>query len=588
MPEVFATSRRAFYLLGSTALVVAALYWGQKLLIPFALAILLAFVLAPLVTWLERRRLKRVPAVLLVVSLAFLLLGAAGWAVALEVTGLVDDLPGYTERVRAKIGQLQLARAQGLLRSVQNLLEEIDQASQPTGAAQGKILRVEPALPSLFAQLQAVVGRLLGVLSEALAVLVLVVSMLVYREDLRNRLIRLAGIGHLVLTTRALDEAGQRISRFLIMQLLINVSFGLGLAAGLTLIGVPQPIFWGCLAAALRFVPYVGTWLVGLSLLVFSVAALETGWQLVLVAVLFVGLEILTFNVFEPLLFGHSTGISPVALLIAAAFWMFLWGPIGLILAPPLTACLVVLGRFVPQLEFFSVLLSDQPALKPEAAYYQRLLARDQEEAAAVVRDYLGQHAIDRLYDEVLVPALVLVRRGRQRGKLRPDDEEFILRTTRELLEHLEQSVPLAETPSDGAGRMLILGLPACDEVDELALLMLRHLGRAEGQEVRLTGSGDLSSGMISLVQQEHPVLVFVATVAPGGLAQARYLCQRLHSQFPTLRVVVGRWGHRRDPKKSRKLLLSAGADHFVTTLREACSQLTRLARTPVRLQETS
>jgi predicted PurR-regulated permease PerM len=442
MPEVlvFTTARRAFHLLGCAALAVAALYWGQKILIPFALAILLAFVLAPLVSWLERRRLKRVPAVLLVVSIAFLLLGAAGWAVALEVTSLVDDLPRYTEHVREKIGQLRMARSQGLLKTVQEFLDEVDQASQPMGADQGRVVRVEPARLSLFAQLQAIMGRFLAVLSEALAVLVLVVCMLVYREDLRNRLIRLAGIGHLGLTTRALDEAGQRISRFLVMQVLINVCFGLGLGVGLALIGVPQPIFWGCVAAALRFVPYVGTWLLGLALLVFSVAALEASWELLLVVVLFVGLEILAFNVFEPLFFGHSTGISPVALLMAAGFWAFLWGPIGLVLAPPLTTCLVVLGRFVPQLEFFSVLLSNQPALKPEAAYYQRLLARDQDEATVVVKDYLGQHAIDRLYDEVLIPALVLVRRGRRKGELRPDDEQFILRTTRDLLEDLERA----------------------------------------------------------------------------------------------------------------------------------------------------
>jgi hypothetical protein len=226
--------------------------------------------------------------------------------------------------------------------------------------------------------------------------------------------------------------------------------------------------------------------------------------------------------------------------------------------------------------------------MRAEARYYQRLLAGDRHEAAEVVKDYLVQHPLDRLYDEVLLPALALVRRGRRSGELRPDDGQFILRTTRELLQDLDRGMPPAAAPSHDAGRVPVLGLPACDEVDEVALLMLRYLSQAEGHDVRLVGGGDLSSGMASLVQQERPAVVIVAALAPGGLAQARYLCQRLHAQSPTLRIVVGRWGDRRDPKKSRKLLLSAGADRVVTTLREARRQLAQLSRAPARLQEAT
>jgi hypothetical protein len=292
--------------------------------------------------------------------------------------------------------------------------------------------------------------------------------------------------------------------------------------------------------------------------------------------------------VIEPRVCGPSIGVAPVPLLLAVLFWTGLWGIVGLVLATPLTVCLAVLGKHAPQLEFLAVLLGSRPALRAEARYYQRLLARDRHEAAAIIKEYLVQHPVDRLYDEVLVPALALVRRGRRGGELRPDDEQFILQTTRELLQDLGRGMAPAAAPSDGAGRLPVLGLPACDEVDELALLMLRHLSLAEGHDVRITGSGDLSSGVISLVQQERPVLVFVATLAPGGLAQTRYLCRRLHSQFPTLRILAGRWGHRRGPKKSRKLLLSAGADRVVTTLREARSRLAQLARTPARLQEAT
>jgi len=368
----------------------------------------------------------------------------------------------------------------------------------------------------------------------------------------------------------------------------VNTGFGVAVGLGLSLIGVPYAALWGLLAGVLRFVPSVGVWLVAPFPAALALISSPGLTEPLLVVVLFLLLELLGANLIERRVCGPSIGVAPVPLLLAIMFWTGLWGIVGLVLATPITVCLAVLGKHVPQLEFLAILLGSRPALKAEARYYQRLLARDRYEAQAIVKDYLGQHPIDRLYDEVLVPALVLVRRGRRGGELRPDDEQFILRTTRALLEELDTSVSPAATPSDGADQVLVLGLPACDEVDEVALLMLRQLGRAEGHDVRLTGSGELSSGMVALVQQERPALVFVAALAPGGLAQARYLCRRLHSQFPTLRIVVGRWGLRRDPRKSRKLLLAAGADRVVTTLREARSQLTRLTRNPVRLQETT
>jgi hypothetical protein len=428
----------------------------------------------------------------------------------------------------------------------------------------------------------------LGAFSAALAVLLLVICMLVSREDLRNRLIRLAGSGRLVLTTRALDEAGRRIGRYLLGRSLLNTGFGMAVGLGLFFIGVPYAALWGLLAGVLRFVPSVGVWLVAPFPAALALIRAPGLTQPLLILTLFLGLELLGTNVLEPRVCGLSIGVAPVPLLLAIMFWTALWGMVGLVLATPMTVCLAVLGKYVPHLEFLAVLLGSQPALKAGARYYQRLLARDRYEAEAVAKDYLDQHPLESLYDEVLIPALVLVRRGRRGGELRPEDEQFILRTTRQVLEDLGTSAPPAATPPDGASRLLVLGFPACDEADEVALLMLRQLCRVQGHDVRLQASGDLSSGMITLVQQERPELVFVSALAPGGLAQARYLCQRLHSQFPTLRIVVGRWGHRRDPRKSRKLLLHAGADRVVTTIREARSQLTRLTRNPVRLQETT
>jgi hypothetical protein len=277
---------------------------------------------------------------------------------------------------------------------------------------------------------------------------------------------------------------------------------------------------------------------------------------------------------------GPSVGLASVPLWLAILFWVGLWGVVGLILATPLTVCLAVLGKHVPQLEFLAVLLASRPVLRPEARYYQRLLARDRYEAAAVVKDYLTAHPADRLCDKVLVPALVLVRRGRRGGELQAEDEHFILQATCELLQGLEQGGP-APGPPEGDGRAVVLCLPARDEADEVPLLMLRHLSRPEGHDLRFAGGGALGAGVVNLVQQERPAVVFVSALAPGGLTEVRYLCRRLRALFPGLRIVVGRWGPRCDPKKARKLLLSAGADGVVMTLREARRQLAQLARVP-------
>jgi predicted PurR-regulated permease PerM len=577
-------AKATFHLLGSAALVVAALYWGQKILIPFVLAVLLTLVLAPLVSRLERRGLRRIPAVLLVVCLAFLLLGAAGWAIASQVGSLIDDLPRYKENVRERIGQLKGAGKQGLLGRVQDFLEEVEKASQPAQAA-GPVLRVQPQRPSLFVQLQAVVGAFLGAFSATVVVFLLVLCMLSGREDLRNRVIRLAGSGRLTLTTRALDEAGRRLGGYLLGSSLLNAGFGVAVGLGLFALQVPYAALWGLLAGLLRFVPAVGPWLV--APFPAALAWLGTGGlgQPLLVVSLFGVLELLTTYLLEPRVCGSSIGIAPVPLLLAILFWTGLWGLVGLVLATPLTVCLAVLGKHVAALEFLAVLLGSRPALRASARYYQRLLARDRHEALAIVADYLGSHSAERLCDEVLVPALVLIRRGRRNGELRPDDEQFMLRTTREVVADLPR--PPAAGRALGAG-VQVLAVPACDEADEVALLMFQAVARVAGHDVVLAGGEALSAGLVALVQKKRPALVFVATVAPGGLTQARYLCRRLRSGFPTLPVAVGCWGQRRDPQKARKLLLSAGADQVLATLRDAAGQLAQLSHARASVQNVT
>lgn len=569
-----ATARRTFFVLGSVGLVVTALYLGRNLLVPLALAVLLTLLLSPVVSWLERRGLKRFPAVLSVALLAFVLIGAAGWAVAAQFTSLLEDLPQHKTSVREKTALLRGNGQSGPLRKFQEFLDEVETGGSPERADAVPVVRVEPAKPSLFSQLQPVVGPVLGAVSATLVVVLLVVMLLLYREDTRNRLIRLAGRARLTVTTRALDEAGRRIGGYLLGHASVNVGFGAAVTLGLLALDVPYPVLWGMLAASFRFVPSVGIWLVAP---LPAALAFITGTGFlppVLVLGMFLVLDLLTTNVVEPRVCEKSVGLAPVPLLLAITFWTALWGVVGLVLATPVTVCLAVLGRHVRQLRFLAVLLGKEAALRPAARYYQRLLARDRYEAEAVVKEYLADHPAVDLFDRVLVPALVLVRQGRKAGELRPEDEEFILRTTREIVEGLDAPAGL---DADSAEQVAVLGVPAADGADEVALAMLRTLVRQAGTGVVV--SADLpTGGMRGSVEDVTPAAVLVAAVGPGGLTEARYLCRRLRDQHPGVKIVVGRWGRGKNPEKTRTLLLSAGADRVTATLREAQAHLARLA----------
>jgi AI-2E family transporter len=408
--------------------------------------------------------------------------------------------------------------------------------------------------------------------------LVLLVFMLLKRESLRNRLIRLMGHGRLTLATKAVEDAGQRISRFLLMQVIINGGFGLVLALGLFLIQMPHALLWGFLAALLRYVPYLGSWITSVVLVALSLAVFP-GWvQPILVLGLIVVLELVTANLVEPRLFGHSIGVSEVALLVAAAFWAFLWGPIGLVLSSPLTVCLVVLGKYVPQLEFLDVILGDEPSLSADVTYYQRLLARDQDEATQLVLTQLKTFPPEQVYDRLLVPALNYVKQDRARDDLTEADEQFVLRATREIVEDLgerQTAAPAAEGSTAPASRKVrILGCPGHDEADALALEMLRQLLDPARWEMDVLSIDMLSSESVDRAGDKEPAVVCIGALPPGGLAHTRYLCKRLRARLPAARIVVGRWGLKGDLEQDQEQLREVGADRVETALLETRTHL--------------
>lgn len=577
---------RFLIMLGGIVLVTATLYWAQKVLIPLALAVLLTFILSPVVAVLQHRGLGRLPSVILVACLAFLLLGGIGLGLTLQGKRLATELPQYKKNLATKLAGLREVGQGPWLHDFQEALKEIsegdpkEQLEDPSkGSPEDPVtVRVQPTSAFTFERVAGPAAEFLG---TAGLVMVLVIFMLVQREELRNRLVQLIGDARLIHTTRAFEEAAQRLSRFLLMQLVVNAGFGLALGLGLFLIRVPYPLLWGILAATLRFVPYVGTWLALGLILLFSVAVTPTWTTPLLVLALMAVLELSTLYVIEPLLFRHSTGVSPIALLVAAAFWTWLWGPIGLVLSTPVTACLVVLGRHVPRLEFLGMLLGGKSVMDPEVTYYQRLLARDQDEATDMINGYLRTHPPETVYDEVLVPALVLAKRDRDSGELSPDDERFIFDVTATILDDLGSAPPSPVGSVEASlqappeiPKVLVLACPACDEADALALQMLRRLLDPARCQVEVLSGENARHGGGFADRGESPAVVCIGAIPPGGLAQARYLCKRLRASFPHLKIVVLRWGLPENATQRREELLAAGADLVATTLLETRAQL--------------
>ncbi len=422
------------------AVVVTALFVAQGVLIPIILAVMLSFVLSPLVTRLGRAGLSRAPAVLVSVLLTFGVIALAATLLANQAAALAADAPRYIATMQDKISGIEFvatselaavtrlfirapARAPAPLAPPPALAARPADAAALTAAAavaQGRPVMVELAKSetSPFLVVRTILEPVLGPLETTLIVLIIAIFILVEREDLRDRVIRVAGASDLHRTTAAMDDAAQRLSRYFLSQLAVNGAFGLVIGLGLWAFGIPSPAMWGVLAGLLRFVPYIGPILAAVPPIVLAAATATGWWKAGEVALLFVIVEPLTGYVVEPLLYGHSTGLAPISVIVAAVFWTWIWGPIGLILSTPLTLCLVVLGRHVKALEFFDVLLGDRPALAPVDTVYQRLLAGNPDEVLEKAEGLLQNSSLLDYYDAVMLPALTRAAEDEASGRL--------------------------------------------------------------------------------------------------------------------------------------------------------------------------
>ncbi|MCK8785078.1 AI-2E family transporter [Roseomonas sp. NAR14] len=607
----------------AVVVVVAALYLGREVLIPITLAVLLSFVLAPLVGLLRRVGLPRTPSVLAAVVLALGVILLLGSLIGMQIAGLAQDLPRYQSTIQQKIDTVQ----NGVLHRLNHLVGELGHAGAPSpdaaapgadpnspAAREAVPVRIEEGPASPLDLAHRILAPVLGPLETTFIVLIVTVFILMQQADLRDRLIRLFGSDDLHRTTVALDDAAARLSKYFLAQLAINASFGVVVCVGLFLIGVPSPILWGILAALLRFIPYVGSLLAAV-LPTALAAAVEPGWSMALwTAGLFLATEPVIGQVVEPMVYGHSTGLSPVSVIVAAIFWTWLWGPIGLILATPLTLCLVVLGRHVERLEFLDVILGDRPALTPAENFYQRMLAGDADEAQAQAELLLEDRSLSSYYDEVALKGLQLAANDIQRGVIGPEKLALLRDTAATLVDALseaedtdppappkksapeERSVaekalprrpapavvlpPPEARPAPWGGPAPVLCVAGRGPLDEAAAAMLAQLLGKHGLGARTATHDAVSRSHIAAFDLSGVAMVCVSYLElSGSPAQLRYLLRRLRQRLPDAKLLVGLWPSD-DPLLSDATMQAAlGADYRVTSLAEAVTACLEEAR---------
>ncbi len=554
--------------------VAAVLYFAREVLIPFALAILLSFLLAPAVRRLERWKLGRVLSTLVVVVLGFSVIGAVGWVAGDQAVSLAARLPEYRANIVEKIRYLK-SPSQGRLSRAAEAIRDLEQQADPTPQ---KPLPVVESPDSPYAQLIEYVAPFAQPAGTALAVIVFTILMLLHRENMRERLIGLIGARRINVTTQALGEASFRVSRYLFMQLVINACFGIPFGVALYFIGIPNAMLWGLLAVLLRFIPYAGVW-IAVAMPTVLAFAISDGWsEIAWVLGVFVALELVLVYVAEPWLYGRSTGLSPIAVIAAVLFWTWLWGPVGLLLAMPLTVCVAVMGRYLPEFGFLNVLLGVEPVLAPEERFYQRLVAMDQDEAEDLAEDFANEHGLAALHERVVIPALGLAEQDRHAGALDERHQRFIFDTTRHIVEYVEDRKNPRE-PAAATRRALapLCVLPAHDEADHVAALVLARVLPAAEFNPRVSPFPLLAGEMLDFIGKEGCRLACISAMPPRAASHAAYLCKRLKQRFPELKVLVALWTSE-NTEKAQARLREAGVDQIVTGLADAIDQLRQLS----------
>ena len=573
------------FLFGAVALL---LIFAKVLLIPLAFALTLSFLLVPVVAALEKRHVSRPIAVAIVSMFMCIVLFEGGYILSRQVLNIAQTLPGYRENIQKKITALH-SSSESSLEAAALMLEDMSGKLVSKPVAHGDAMPVQVVEPASdqFRSTLELIGTILDPIGRVGIVLIFTIYMLIHREDLRHRLLLVAGMGNINLMTRALEDATNRISQYLVMQFQVNACYGILFGAGLYGLHVPNATLWGVIAGTLRIVPFVGT-LMGMVLpLVLAIAVSSSWWTPALVIALFLVLEMTVANLIEPWLFSERTGISSLALLASAIFWSMLWGWPGLVLSTPLTVCLVVVGRHVPQLAFLHSLLGTNAQLSPAAHMYERLLAMDQEQAFVIAEQYLEGKPLEKLYDSVIIPVLGLAEEDRHRGALDKVRTNFVLLSIGELVARLtnyrqenavddktERTIRINALTAPLRKEFAVVCLSASDKADELTTVMLTQLLEREGHQTLNLLAEAISDDILAAMAAEKDTVVFISALPPFAFAQARAVCHRVRMQMPENRIVVAMWNSDEDTDDLQERFGNAPPNVVIKTLAQAMHQV--------------
>ncbi len=579
------------------AISVAALYVAQDVLIPITLAVMLSFVLSPLADRLQRIGLWRAPSVFLTVLAALGVLVLLGTLIGSQAASLSGDAPRYAQTIEQKVQGVQGYAVSHLASLTRDFAGKpakqpprAANLNPPPGAAGPRrpiLVEVAQPSPSPLTIAKTILAPIMGPLETTVIVLIVTIFVLMQKEDLRDRFIRVFGSNDLHRTTMAMDDAGQRLSRYFLSQLAVNTGFGIVIGIGLWLIGIPSPAMWGILAGMLRFVPYIGSFLAAVAPAALG-AAIDPGWTTAIyVVALFFIVEPLVGYVVEPLLYGHSTGLSPVSVIVAAVFWTWIWGPIGLILSTPLTLCLVVLGRHVKSLEFFDVLLGDRPALSSVESFYQRVLANNPDEALAQAETLLEDRPLIDYYDGVVLEGLKLAAEDQARGTINADRTHRIAASMLAVIDDLKDHV-IEDEPPEARRRTVAMHSVACiagrGPFDDAVAAMLVQLMEQRHVEARAIAHNATSRNAVGQLDLGGVgVLVLSYLELSGSPAHLRYLIRRLRQHAPGAAIVVGLWPEGDGALSNQAIQLTIGADRYVRSLSEATEAAMQLLAAPER-----
>ncbi|HSU41194.1 MAG TPA: AI-2E family transporter [Polyangiaceae bacterium] len=554
-----------------TALVVAILALGRPVFVPVTLAFYLAFILTPPSERLERLGLPRGVAIASITGAAFSALGVVGVVLVSQAAELAGQMRTYAVQMSAKLSSLHSAQ-RGVVQDLVNAVSELGRIldSETVKLEDTTPVRVVSGGLSGFERLEQAVGPLLGPVALSVVIVVMAIFVIGKREDLRGRLIRLVGTQNVTVTTRTMVEAVNRVSHFLLTQACINAGFGTAIAVGLYFIGVPYALLWGALAALLRFVPLLGS-AVATLLPTLAAFAIFPGWYHALFTLgFFFALDLLTANLVEPVVLGKRAGVSPLGLLISALFWAWLWGPVGLVLATPLTVCAAVVGRHVPRLAFLTTLLGDEPGLRPSVEFYQRILAKATRDAQRLAKSQVTETSLGETLEELVVPALGLMLLDQNQQTIGPSAAARVVKDMSDIVSRLSATTTASAPPVHSRK---IVAIPAESDADQLLLELLALTLAGHAPLVRLAHASRANS--VAAAIEEQPDVVCIAAYPPSGSANARYLCRRLRAALPDARLLVlAPDAVNSRSKEAAARFREAGANDVVYGLREASELL--------------